>query len=106
MTEGFEVLVHEVIEAITTAPWSISTAVPSAMVNGVGALTRPCAPLAAETWAGAATGLLPMWPWAGASLAGNESAEASSTQERTPKGLSCCGTPGSRSSPPVSPLLT
>ena len=33
ITDGFEVLVHEVIAAITTAPWSISVSVPSSSVD-------------------------------------------------------------------------
>ena len=36
ITEGLEVLVHEVIEAMATCPWSSSVAVPSARVTGVG----------------------------------------------------------------------
>ena len=36
ITEGLEVLVHEVIEAMATCPWSSSVAVPSAMITGVG----------------------------------------------------------------------
>jgi hypothetical protein len=34
ITDGFDVLVHEVIEAITTAPWSRSKDVPLSMVTG------------------------------------------------------------------------
>src|SRR5882757_9114073 len=49
ITDGLDVFVHEVIEAITTAPWSRSKLVPVAMVTGVGLLTRPCAPVAADT---------------------------------------------------------
>ena len=33
ITDGFEVLVHEVIAAIVTAPWSISNSVPSSMTH-------------------------------------------------------------------------
>ncbi len=40
MTVGLEVLVHEVIAAMTTAPWSISVCVPSASVTAVGRLAR------------------------------------------------------------------
>ena len=36
ITDGFEVLVHEVIAAIVTAPWSSSSCVPSARVTGTG----------------------------------------------------------------------
>src|ERR1700712_6128804 len=41
ITEGFEVLVHEVIAAIVTAPWSSSSWVPSDSVTGVGCVARP-----------------------------------------------------------------
>src|SRR5512143_2160052 len=40
MTDGFEVFVHEVIEAMTTAPWSSPNDRPSLRVTGVGVLTR------------------------------------------------------------------
>ena len=33
ITEGFEVLVHDVIDAIDTMPWSISNVAPSAVVT-------------------------------------------------------------------------
>ena len=33
ITDGLEVLVHEVIEAIETMPWSISNVAPSAVVT-------------------------------------------------------------------------
>ena len=33
MTDGLDVLVHDVIEAIDTMPWSISNVVPSAVVT-------------------------------------------------------------------------
>src|SRR5438876_3250543 len=39
ITDGLDVLVHEVMAAMTTAPWSRSNAVPSARVTG----TRLCA---------------------------------------------------------------
>src|SRR4029079_18479496 len=48
ITDGFEVLVHEVIEEITTAPWSSSKEAPSARVTVTGRLARPSAPSAAE----------------------------------------------------------
>src|SRR5919202_4092937 len=45
ITCGFDVLVHEVIAAMTTWPWSTSVSVPSSMVTGVGfdgrLLSRP-----------------------------------------------------------------
>jgi len=40
ITCGLEVLVHEVIDAMTTAPWSSSNVVPSAIVTGVGSCGR------------------------------------------------------------------
>ena len=40
ITEGLEVLVHEVIEAIDTAPWSSSNSRPSGMDTGTGFSTR------------------------------------------------------------------
>ena len=39
ITDGLEVLVHEVIEAIVTAPWSISVSVPSS-TSAVGGRAR------------------------------------------------------------------
>src|SRR5215472_17957394 len=41
MTEGFEVLVHDVMAAMTTDPWSTDVRVPSSSVTGVGADGRP-----------------------------------------------------------------
>src|SRR5689334_8055567 len=41
MTDGFEVLVHEVIAAMTTAPWSSSDADPASNVTAVGEEGRP-----------------------------------------------------------------
>ena len=72
ITLGLEVLVHEVIAAITTAPWSISTSWPSSetVVFFVG---RP-----ASFGASACTGL-PLPPaWLGESEAGKDSSTASS----------------------------
>ena len=48
MTGGLEVLVQEVIAAITTAPWSISNEPSSADSTSTGLEGRPSAPLAAE----------------------------------------------------------
>ena len=42
---------HEVIEEITTAPWSSSKDAPSASVTVTGRLARPFAPSAAENTA-------------------------------------------------------
>src|SRR6476659_3690087 len=41
ITDGLEVLVHEVIEAIATWPWSSSVCVPSAMVTATLRVGRP-----------------------------------------------------------------
>src|SRR4051812_15639891 len=41
ITCGFEVLVQEVIAAMTTWPWSISVSVPSSMTTRVGVEARP-----------------------------------------------------------------
>ena len=41
ITDGFDVLVHEVIAAITTAPWSSSNVAPSARVTGDGPARAP-----------------------------------------------------------------
>src|SRR5215203_7381566 len=68
ITEGLEVLVHEVIAAITTAPWSTSVSVPSSIVTRVRFDGRPPAgPLGAVT--GDPEPLPP--PTAIGSLAGN-----------------------------------
>jgi hypothetical protein len=40
ITCGLDVLVHEVIDAMTTAPWSSSNEVPSGSTHGVGLCTR------------------------------------------------------------------
>ena len=49
ITDGFEVLVHDVMAAIATAPWSSSNFVPSSRVTGAGLLGRPPSWGAAET---------------------------------------------------------
>ena len=41
ITDGLEVLVHDVIAAIATAPWSTSNLVPSSSVTSAGLLGRP-----------------------------------------------------------------
>src|SRR6476659_4446915 len=71
ITCGLDVLVHEVIAAITTAPWSSSYCAPSGVLTRTGSLARPLAPNAAEArscgWsAGSAVALV-----AGESEAGN-----------------------------------
>ncbi len=83
ITCGLEVLVQEVIAAITTAPWSSSNSVPSSRVTRTGSLGRPLAPVAAEITWGAPP--LPLSPWnAGESLAGNDSEDASSNPDLIP----------------------
>src|SRR5690606_22060399 len=77
ITDGFEVLVHDVIEAITTAPWSSSNSPRSSEVTFTGWDTLPCAPLAADCTFGAGSPSLAV-PGAIGSLAGNDSSEASS----------------------------
>src|SRR3954449_10601016 len=62
ITDGFEVLVQLVIEAMTTAPWSISHTVPSSRTTGVRRVARPPGTLVD-----------------GESLAGNDSSPAAST---------------------------
>src|SRR5579875_1480829 len=42
MTDGLEVLVQEVMAAITTDPWSMVTSVPSSIVTLVGLECREC----------------------------------------------------------------
>src|SRR4051794_28608324 len=88
ITEGLDVFVHEVIAAITTAPWSSTTDVPSPSVTGVGVEVRPCAPFAAECCApaagpgpsvsAAAEGTVASSLKLGTSEAGNDSSSASS----------------------------
>ena len=80
ITEGFDVLVHEVIAEITTAPWSSSNVAPSAVVTVVGLLTRPPAPAAAEMGV-RGTPLPVLLPYAAGSLAGKLSSTASSSAE-------------------------
>src|SRR3954467_6632978 len=72
ITDGFEVLVHEVIDAMVTAPWSSVNRVPSSRVTSTGLLGRPSAFVAAEcqsTGASASSWSLPPALDAGASLA-------------------------------------
>ena len=49
ITDGFEVFVHEVIAAITTAPWSRMKLPYSADCTGVGFDGRPDEPSAADS---------------------------------------------------------
>src|SRR4051795_7848133 len=66
ITDGFDVLVHEVMAAITTAPWSTSVSVPSSSTTRAGELGRSLAVPAACGWP--SEPLLP--PTAGGSEAG------------------------------------
>src|SRR6266542_3038462 len=85
ITEGLEVLVQLVMAAITTSPWSRSKWVPSARRTGTVALGRPLTPVGSgSNHPGAGS---PLACTAGGSLAGNDSADASS-------GPATPGTPG------------
>src|SRR3954463_15571019 len=66
MTEGLEVLVHEVIAAITTAPWSSSNSLPSRLTV-TGSLGRPVAGPASYS---AGFFPLPLWAAPGGARAG------------------------------------
>src|SRR5579875_3771214 len=48
MTDGLDVLVQDVIAAMTTAPWSSTPLPPSAKVTSTGLDVRPLAPFAAD----------------------------------------------------------
>src|SRR5512139_2252205 len=72
ITEGFEVLVHEVIEAIETMPWSISNEAPSGVVTST---LRDGRDLPSPSWAGSWPPLSPSGePCGVGSLAGNDDA--------------------------------
>ena len=75
ITDGLDVLVHDVMAAMVTAPWSSSNDVPSASVTWAGLLGRPLAPVPAAT---APCGGASPWPLPGGSEAGKDSATASS----------------------------
>ncbi len=75
MTDGLEVLVHDVIAAMATAPWSSSNLVPSSRVTMAALLGRPPSAGAADTYS---LGGSSPWPLDGGSEAGNDSATASS----------------------------
>src|SRR4051794_18200798 len=76
ITDGFDVLVQEVIAAITTAPWSSSKLDPSSNVTGTRLRARPASAAPDRSPAGGAEWLSPACE--GGSLAGKDSAEASS----------------------------
>ena len=74
MTEGLEVLVQEVIEAIVTAPWSRVNWVPSSRVTSTGVEGRPPSLGAAEAQSfGGAASPPPLL------VAGSEAGKVSST---------------------------
>ncbi len=78
ITDGLDVFVHDVIAAMTTAPWSSTHDVPSASVIGVGLDVRPRAPFAAD---GATVSRLSLTLTG--SDAGNDSSPASSSASCT-----------------------
>ncbi len=75
MTSGFDVLVHDVIAAITTAPWSKMNSPRPSHLTSTGLLGRPFELTAAE---GTGRSLSSNESTAG-SLAGNDSSTASSS---------------------------
>src|SRR3954447_17535090 len=83
ITCGFDVLVQEVIAAITTWPWSTKVSVPSSMTTRVGfELRSPTGPW--EAPCGLPESPLPCANGLTGSDAGNDSAEASSAEDSTP----------------------
>src|SRR5918995_3184910 len=74
ITDGLDVLVQDVIAAITTAPWSTSVSVPSSRTTLVGFDGRPSAPTAALTGRGSRPPLREPAATATGSLAGKLSA--------------------------------
>ena len=82
MTCGLEVLVHEVMAAMPTAPWSISKLLPSASRTCCGLLGRsPMSPTFEHPtgWSASASASVWLAPADTGSDAGNDSALASST---------------------------
>src|SRR3954453_20875377 len=73
ITNGFEVLVHEVMAATTTAPWSIVTSSPSRVMRAGFVARWPVECAGSPAGPSCAPGLLT----AGGSLAGNDSLSAS-----------------------------
>ncbi len=78
ITDGLDVFVHEVIAAITTAPWSTTPLPPSAKSTSTGFEERPSAPCAQD-----GTGASSSAVGAAGSEAGNDSSFASSTPSCT-----------------------
>src|SRR3954466_14721306 len=77
ITNGFDVFVHDVIAATTTAPWSSSYSAPSSSVTRTASLGRPPSAGAALGTRGRSASV--EWCVAGGSLAGNDSRDDSST---------------------------
>ena len=78
MTAGFDVFVHEVIAAMTTDPWSRTTVSPSISQDTPWARSAT-ADGTATTWPPVGA-IAPGSAVAGGSLAGKDSATASSTE--------------------------
>src|SRR5947209_15387803 len=81
ITDGLDVLVHEVIAAMTAWPWSTSVSRPSSSVTGVGLLGRS---LAVPACCGRPAAPLPCANGLTGSDAGKDSADASSASDCTP----------------------
>ena len=77
ITLGLEVLVHEVIAAITTAPWSRSNAPPSAKLTGTRLLGRPISAGTSSPYSCGSVDCVPS-PRLGTSEAGKDSSTDSS----------------------------
>src|SRR4051794_31294474 len=73
ITNGFEVLVHEVMAATTTAPWSIATSSPSRVKRAIFDERPPVCAAGCPAGPSCAPSLLT----AGGSLAGNDSFDPS-----------------------------
>ena len=91
ITEGLDVLVHDVIAAMTTCPWSTFAVLPSSNVTGTGSLGQSWS--CAQTWVGGGTSRRTLGLIEIGSLAGNDPADASSSPPCTGPG---CGSPASR----------
>src|SRR6186713_636175 len=89
ITEGFDVFVQDVIAAIVTAPWSSTNSLPSSSFTSTGVLGRPSGSVTADGLPEG--GSEPLSPWYdGGSLAGKDSADASSYPFSSP--FSCSAT--------------
>ena len=101
ITDGLEVLVQEVMEAMVTAPWSSTNEVPSAIVTGTAWLGRPPSTPVEGYSTGGSTGSRAPLPGAGESLAGKDSADASSEAETMPPARARAPLTASTGSPPA-----